>query len=326
MPILTEDVLTEFPAAPAGKTGWPWNVVSRAYPFGRAVAGWPRITIITPNYNYAPFLEMSIRSVLLQGYPNLEYIVIDDGSTDGSLDIIRKYEPWISFWKTGPNRGQTRVLNEGFRMATGDIVNWLCSDDYLCPGALRAVARYFRENPGTDAVVGKGRIIHLKYNNKLWIFHPRPLDLVPATIPFAQPSCFYRRELLDRPDPLDESYHYLMDLELWSYFQFRGARWKVVEDTLSVAHYSHTNKTCTGKDKVVEELDRVYRTYTRERVPLTFWHRLLRLPLERFAARYHPVGQYLAAPVWLFWTLVLGCFYGFRRVWIMRWKWVFRSV
>ena len=318
--------LNTLPPPPAGKTGWPWTT-SEIFSDNPSVDSWPKISIITPNYNYVQFLEMTIRSVLLQGYPNLEYIIIDDGSTDGSADIIKKYAPWLTFWKIRfEQQGQTSALNEGFKMATGEIVNWLCSDDYLYPGALRSVAMHFRKDPQVDVVVGKSNIIHLKYNNQVWVFHPRAIDLIPVTVPFAQPSCFYRRSLLDRSAPLDESYDYLMALELWSYFKSKGVRWKVIEDCISAVHYSHTNKTCVGKEKILDEHERIYRSYVAEKISLIFWHRLLRLPLERFLARHHSLWMIVIGPIWLFWTLLLGIFYGFRRVWYLRWKWVFKCV
>ena len=134
------------------KIGWPWSsensvdahvsLVDREY---------PKITVLTPNYNYGHYLEETIRSVLLQGYPNLEYIIIDGESTDNSIEVIKKYEPWLTYWVSEPDRGQTHAINKGLEKATGEIFNWINSDDVLMPGALFAIAQGMQDS---DAFVG----------------------------------------------------------------------------------------------------------------------------------------------------------------------------
>lgn len=128
--------------------GWPWSVAGPAKP-ERMEDGrpWPKISIITPNFNYGHYLEETIRSVLLQDYPNLEYIIIDGGSSDASLEIIKRYEPWLAYWESKPDRGQAHAINKGFEKATGDIVAWINSDDVYMPGALRAVACCYAGHP-----------------------------------------------------------------------------------------------------------------------------------------------------------------------------------
>ncbi len=108
---------------------------------------WPKISIVTPSYNQAEFLERTILSVLNQNYPNLEYIIIDGGSTDGSVEIIKKYEKFLAYWVSEKDKGQADAINKGFKRATGDIVAWQNSDDTYSPDALQSVAGFFRQNP-----------------------------------------------------------------------------------------------------------------------------------------------------------------------------------
>jgi glycosyltransferase involved in cell wall biosynthesis len=129
--------LSELPSPPPGRTGWPWTAESAAAPEGPLEGEpWPRISVVTPCYQHAEFLEETIRSVLLQGYPDLEYIVLDGGSSDGSVEIIQRYEPWLAFWSSGPDSGQASAINVGFGRATGRWRAWLNSDDFYAPGAL----------------------------------------------------------------------------------------------------------------------------------------------------------------------------------------------
>lgn len=104
--------------------------------------GLPRITIVTPSYNQGQFLERTIVSVLQQGYPNLEYIVMDGGSTDGSVDVIKKYQDRLTYWESGPDQGQSEAINKGFAKSSGEILGWLNSDDTLEPGALRRLGAF----------------------------------------------------------------------------------------------------------------------------------------------------------------------------------------
>src|ERR1039458_3148368 len=113
----------------------------------------PRITIVTPSYNQSQFLEDTIRSVLTQNYPNVEYFVIDGGSTDGSVEIIKKYERWLTHWESVPDKGQADAILKGFARSTGDIVGWLNSDDLYLPGCLESVGTYYAEHPKTECVV-----------------------------------------------------------------------------------------------------------------------------------------------------------------------------
>src|SRR5262245_11264512 len=126
--------LSELPPPPANKKGWPWTEECAQLP-DRMPDGseWPRISIVTPSYNQGAFLEETLRSVLLQGYPNLEYVVIDGGSRDCSVDVIKKYERWIRYWVSEPDRGQSHAINKGFEKTNGDILAYINSDDAYLP-------------------------------------------------------------------------------------------------------------------------------------------------------------------------------------------------
>ena len=144
--------LRDLPLPPPGKTGWPWTEESARLPPSRPDGPrWPRITIVTPSFNQSQFLEATIRSILLQGYPDLEYFVLDGGSTDGSVATIRRYAPWITSWVSEPDGGQSVAINRGLERGSGLYATWINSDDMLCRDALVSHASRigFRADPDT---------------------------------------------------------------------------------------------------------------------------------------------------------------------------------
>lgn len=176
---------------------------------------WPRITVVTPSYNQAPFLEATLRSVLLQGYPNLEYIVIDGGSTDGSNDIIRRYERWLGGYVSGPDEGQSQAINNGLARASGEVFAWLNSDDLYEPNALAHVGQYFAREPDCMLLYGRGSYIDEEGNKRGSCDWIRPFDRrLLLTFNFIlQPAAFWRRRLWQETGGLDETYHWAMDWE-----------------------------------------------------------------------------------------------------------------
>ncbi len=185
----------------------------------------PRISIVTCSYNHGEFLEEAILSVLDQDYPNLEYLVVDGASTDGSADIIRKHAGRLAFWVSEPDAGQTHALIKGFANATGDIQGWLCSDDLLEAGALTEVAQFFMANPQARVVYGDvsfidrgGEVLRVKrrlpFVRWIWL-HER--NYIP------QPSTFWRRELYEEVGGLDASFNVAMDKDLWQRFSEQTA-------------------------------------------------------------------------------------------------------
>jgi glycosyltransferase involved in cell wall biosynthesis len=178
---------------------------------------WPKISVITPSYNQAAFVERTIQSVLNQNYPNLEYIIIDGGSTDGSVEIIKKYEDKLAYWVSEEDRGQSHAINKGFRRATGEIVAWLNSDDEYCSGALETVAKTFMAYEDIDLVFGnnisvdkKGRVLR---NNRHTRFAFPALVVLGMTV--FQAACFWKRSIFEKYGYLDESLRFCMDYEFF---------------------------------------------------------------------------------------------------------------
>lgn len=167
--------LSRLPASPPGRVGWPWTVETAA-PGMPDRGEWPRITIVTPSYGQVDYVEECLRSVLLQNYPNLEYIVIDGGSRDGSADVIARYAPHLAYWQSKDDGGQGDAINQGFARATGDILGWLNSDDMLLPGALLAVARAFLQGRPEivygDALNAYEADHTLEYWQAYWVIRP----------------------------------------------------------------------------------------------------------------------------------------------------------
>lgn len=177
-----------------------------------------KISIITPSYNQGDFIEQTIDSVLRQNYPDLEYIIIDGGSQDNTLDIIRKYEKYITYWISEPDQGQSDAINKGLKLATGDIINWLNSDDYYALDALKKVAEAF-QNEKVNVVCGRSRLFQ---DNRDTVKYSRGTDIYPhnlaKTLGLAridQPETFFRRSAVDQMGFLNPSLNYVMDKEWW---------------------------------------------------------------------------------------------------------------
>lgn len=176
----------------------------------------PLVTIITPSYNQSRYLEQTIRSVLDQDHPSLEYFVIDGGSTDSSVDIIRRYEKQLSGWVSEKDRGQADAINKGFRRASGEFVAWLNSDDIYQPGAIRKAIDAFQQHPEAGLVYGN--VLSIDENSQpfnLQNFKPHSLPDLMAFNIISQPAVFMRRSVLEQAGYLDLGYHLLLDHHLW---------------------------------------------------------------------------------------------------------------
>ncbi len=176
----------------------------------------PLVTVVTPSFNQAPFLEATIRSVLAQNYPRLEYIIMDGGSTDGSVEIIRKYESRLAYWQSERDKGQSDAINRGWERANGEIVTYLNSDDTLRPNAVRLSVEQLNANPAAGLSYGACAWMDA-HGNELGVMGGRPFTLPDLILQnrLPQPSVFIRRAALDKVGLLDETLHYMMDYDLW---------------------------------------------------------------------------------------------------------------
>ncbi len=176
----------------------------------------PLVTIVTPSFNQAHFLEQTMRSVLDQDYPNIEYMVVDGGSTDGSVDLIQKYSKRLKWWVSEKDNGQAEAINKGFARASGEIIAWINSDDYYMPGAIAEAVKALSEHPEVGMVFGNVRVVdeNEKVLNLLAYGDWGLSDLMSFRI-IGQPAVFMRRAVLEKAGFLDQSFHLLLDHHLW---------------------------------------------------------------------------------------------------------------
>ena len=248
---MSSPTLADLPRPPPGKSGWPWTVetppLSDTQPDR---APWPRISIVTPSYNQGRFIEETIRSVLLQGYPNLEYIIIDGGSTDESVEIIRKYERHLAYWVSEKDRGQSHAINKGLSRITGDVWAYMNSDDAYCLGTFAKVIEAFADAT-VEWVTGVGRYVDVDGKavrdivpTSDWSPPDVLRNLLHAPIIVAmQVSNFMRSTILERYGLFEESLHYCMDVEFGLRFIVDGGRPSIIDDVLAKARLHPASKT-----------------------------------------------------------------------------------
>jgi glycosyltransferase involved in cell wall biosynthesis len=222
-----------------------------------------KITIVTPSFNQAQYLEQTIDSVLSQNYPALEFFIIDGGSTDGSVDIIKKYEKHLTGWVSEKDKGQSHAINKGLQMATGEIVNWLNSDDYLAAGALAYIAEAFCDPKVLVAcarsnVVKDGKILY--QTNGTDVFENNRAKTI-GWARIDQPETFVRRHLYDEVGLLNEHIHYMMDKEWWMRFLVVhdiSAIKKVDEVVVNFRHHEQSKTISQASEFEVEHASIYY--------------------------------------------------------------------
>jgi len=226
---------------------------------------WPRVTIVTPSYNQGQFIEETIRSVLLQGYPDIEYIIVDGGSTDGSIDIIRKYERWLAYWVSERDRGQAEAINKGWRRASGDYITWLNSDDYLLPSSLQRTAAFLAQEEGIQLIYGDAQLV-----DEHSVPHPLPSDrfrgrpfhleevLLSWRNPIPQQGFLMRRSVLDQVGYLDEDFQFAMDFEYWMRLALAGGRSVYLPQILAGFRRHHETKTSRIAGRRIQDNYAIY--------------------------------------------------------------------
>ncbi len=239
VPFKPRGLLADLPEPPDGRRGWPWDV---EWPPPSPVGDWPLISVVTPSYQQAPFLEQTIRSVLLQNYPELEFVVMDGGSTDGTSSIIERYGPWLSFHRRAKDRGQSHAINLGFSLASGKLRGWINSDDFYLPGALESVARTFNGHSGfvygnsleLDESTGEVRHVIAGFAHQRYVAYP---GLIPSHAAFWSEGAH---------KPVWEEQHCAMDYELWIRL-LQGVRIRHVNRALGVLRVHPATKSANSR-------------------------------------------------------------------------------
>lgn len=210
---------------------------------------YPKISIVTPSFNQGKYIEQTILSILNQNYPNLEYIIIDGGSKDESISILKKYEKYISYWVSEPDKGQTDAINKGFLKCTGDIFNWLNSDDIYAPGVLHEIAKMYRENPNVSCFCGredrflKDKILNTSYGTSIE-------NSIEATICKAhidQPSTFFTLRSIQHVFPIDATLRYCMDNQIWLNYLLSNGQDSILKSQNTWVYFRYHNDSKTVK-------------------------------------------------------------------------------
>ncbi|OUJ73154.1 glycosyltransferase family 2 protein [Hymenobacter crusticola] len=243
-----------------GKEGWPWMAAGVA--ISAITKELPKISIITPSYNQGRYLEETIRSIVLQNYPNYEIIIIDAGSTDSTLDVIHKYEPWITYWVSEKDRGQSHAIRKGLQIATGDIVNWINSDDIVAPGAFYAIANEL-DLSNKDVLCGycdyfKGELENLDLRNMRMGLSSTVGDTI-LSHKINQPSTFFKASVIKELD-IDEQFHYTMDLDLWYRYLLKTGQDRVSfsDKLLTYFRLHETSKSVAENMRFEEDIRKVF--------------------------------------------------------------------
>jgi len=253
----------------------------------------PKISVITPTLNQAVFIEKTIKSVLSQNYPNLEYLIIDGGSTDGTLEILKKYSGSLR-WFSEVDKGQADAVNKGMRICTGDIIGYINSDDEYEPGSLQRVAEYFDDHPDTTWLTGKCKIIDLHSVEvmklvtfyKYLLLRTRSKKLLKIVDFISQPATFWRKRIVDEIGFLNEEFHIVMDYDYWIRIT---ERYPIIfmDEYLANFRTYPSSKTRQSAINQIDEEFLMIKKYSNSRLTLFFhyMHRLVNITIYNWFLR-----------------------------------------
>jgi glycosyltransferase involved in cell wall biosynthesis len=275
----------------------------------------PLVSVVTPAFNAAPFLEETIRSVLAQDYPRIEYLVMDGGSTDGTLEILERYRDRLEFI-SAPDGGASDAINRGFQKARGEILAWLGADDLYLPGAISAAVAGLAEDPFAAAVYGEGYWIG--EDGRTLGRYPTVAPYSPAAFrrecPICQPSCFMRREALEAVGGLDAVLQSAFDYDLWIRLS-RRSHFRAIPQYLAQSRMHSRNKSLGEKQRMFEECIALLRRHYGY-VPVSWIYGYVSFLRDRTDQFFTPPRL---SPVSYLRSLVVGSRYNMRHL-LRYWK------